>query len=442
MASKSERRRLRLERQRRKKYAPARYTEKTLHEDREYGFYWYSWLWRVLRPVLIFLCSLLIVLGGVSFGWSKINEAFLMAVEPSSNAVVPFTIESGESVTSIGTRLQKANLLRSPSIFKYLIQFRGLTNSISYGTYNLSPSMDVNDVIAELASGSQSTERTITIIPGWTCENIADYLVEEGALANREEFLRLCNRPNLFVSDSYALRSAQEADSLKGRKYALEGYLAPDTYRVFSNASAESIIRTLLTQTNSVVDKVFYTESPDYYTDAEGTVHEVERYKTTLSQDETIILASMIQREAKTNADYTRVSAVFHNRLNAGWRLESDPTVTYLSGVNKLALSTAETSAQNNYNTYVINGLPAGPICNPSVRALEAALYPDMEYIKEGYMYFCAKEPLSGELAFAITQEEHLANVAQYRPLWEAYDQQQAEKNSATGASGDNTAAP
>ena len=111
--------------------------------------------------------------------------------------------------------------------------------------------------------------------------------------------------------------------------------------------------------------------------------------------------------------------------MNAGMRLESDPTATYLLGVDKLALSDEETSAVNNYNTYVIDGLPAGPICNPSRAAIEAALYPDMDYVSEGYLYFCATEPGSGTLAFARTLEEHQANVDKYRPLWEAYDRSQ-----------------
>ena len=116
---------------------------------------------------------------------------------------------------------------------------------------------------------------------------------------------------------------------------------------------------------------------------------------------------------------------MFHNRLNLGWKLESDPTATYLSGENKLVLSEAELTDNNAYNTYVIDGLPAGPICNPSRAAIEAALYPDMDYVSEGYLYFCATEPGSGTLAFARTLEEHQANVDKYRPLWEAYDRSQ-----------------
>lgn len=403
-----------------------KYSIRALHEDREYGLYWYAWLWKLIRPVLIFLCSVLMVIGIVSIGYDRVYGAFFAPVVADSAEVVDFQIDSGETVTQIGQRLQDANLLRDKRVFKYTVQFKGLTNALSYGVFQLSPGMNVDQIIEELTSGSQTNERVITIVPGWTCEDIADYLVAEGALEDRQEFLALCNNVDLFVGSSYALRDAQNAGTLAGRKYALEGYLAPDTYRIFTSATAESIIRTLLNQHNKVIDSVYYANNTEYYTDAEGTRHEVETYDNNLSMDQIVTLASMIEKEAANREDYARVSAVFHNRLRLGMKLESDPTATYLTGEHKLALSDAETGAINNYNTYYVPGLPVGPICNPSVAALEAAQSPDMDYINEGYLYFCAMEPTSGQLAFSITKEEHDANVAMYRPLWEEYDRRQA----------------
>ncbi|MDO4865596.1 MAG: endolytic transglycosylase MltG [Clostridia bacterium] len=403
-----------------------KYSIRALHEDREYGMYWYAWLWKLLRPVLIFLCSVLVVVGMVSVGYNRIYGAFFAPVAADSASTVAFQIENGETVSRIGARLEEANLLRDQRVFRYMVQFRGLTNALSYGTFKLSPGMSVDQIIDELTSDSQTNERVITIVPGWTCDDIAEYLVSVGALENTQEFLKLCNDVDRFVGNSYALRDAQNNGRLAGRKYALEGYLAPDTYRIFLTASPESIIRTLLNQDNKVIDDVFYTDRTEYYADEEGVYHEVETYDNTLGMDEIVTLASMIEKEAGNREDYGRVSAVFHNRLKLGWKLESDPTATYLSRQHKLALTEAETSQQNGYNTYYVPALPVGPICNPSVAALEAAMSPDMDYIEQGYLYFCATEPTSGTLAFAITQEEHDANVARYRPLWEEYDRQQA----------------
>lgn len=421
-------------RERRPFSRPMRYDQRTLREEREYGVYWYAWLWHILRPVTVFLCAVLIVVGLVTMGWNRVYETFLMPVDPNNTQTVRFTIESGDSISEIGENLENAQLLRNRTVFRYLVQFMGVTDKISYGTFDLSPSMDVNAIITELSSGSQNAERTITIIPGWTVEDIADYLYEEGAIQSREEFLTLCRDAAPFAEMSYPIKLAQDLGTLSGRKYQLEGYLAPDTYRVFRNASAQQIVSTLVEQTNTVIDEVYYSDSIQYEIDPEtGEYREVVRYRNDdLTLDEIIILASMIEKEAASTQDYGRVSAVFTNRLRAGMRLESDPTATYLLGVDKLALSNEETSAVNNYNTYVIDGLPIGPICNPSAAAMEAALYPDVEYVDEGYLYFCAKEPTSGELAFAKTLEEHEANVAKYRPLWEEYDRQRAQQQSAS----------
>ena len=421
-------------RERRPFSRPMRYDQRTLREEREYGLYWYAWLWHILRPVTVFLCAVLIVVGLVTMGWNRVYETFLMPVDPNNTQTVRFTIESGDSISEIGENLENAQLLRNRTVFRYLVQFMGVTDKISYGTFNLSPSMDVNAIITELSSGSQNAERTITIIPGWTVEDIADYLYEEGAIQSREEFLTLCRDAAPFAEMSYPIKLAQDLGTLSGRKYQLEGYLAPDTYRVFRNASAQQIVNTLVEQTNTVIDEVYYSDSIQYEIDPEtGEYREVVRYRNDdLTLDEIIILASMIEKEAASTEDYGRVSAVFTNRMNAGMRLESDPTATYLLGIDKLALSNEETSAVNNYNTYVIDGLPIGPICNPSAAAMEAALYPDVEYVDEGYLYFCAKEPTSGELAFAKTLEEHEANVARYRPLWEEYDRQRAQQQSAS----------
>jgi len=403
-----------------------RYNIKTLHEEREYGLFWYAWLWKILRPLLIFFCSVLIVIGIVKFGYEAVYNNFLGPVNIHDTNRVSFEIESGTSVTAIGSNLQKQGLIHKGSIFKYLVQLEGVTNQLSYGTFELSPSMSVNQIIDELTSGSQTNERTLTIVPGWTCEDIAEYLFNEGAIDNPDEFLKLCNDVDRFVGDSYALKSAQDAGTLVNRKYALEGYLAPDTYRVFRSAKSEDIIATLLSQNNTVIDKVYYNTDPVFQVDDEGNYTEVERYNSGLTVDQNIILASMIEREAGKVEDYAKVSAVFHNRLRLGWKLESDPTATYIFGLSHYILSQEEINDQNLYNTYVVNALPVGPICNPSTAALQAAINPDMNFINQGYMFFCATDPQTKDLAFAISREEHLENVAKYQQMWAAYDAKNA----------------
>ena len=141
-----------------------------------------------------------------------------------------------------------------------------------------------------------------------------------------------------------------------------------------------------------------------------------------MTMDQVLTMASLIEKEAK-ESDFDKVSAVFHNRLKSGMLLQSDVTVHYITGVRRMALTDEDLAQQNLYNTYVYRGLPPGPICNPSPAAIRAALYPNEMMVAEKYLYFCAKEPESGELYFSRTLEEHERAVAVYAPLWQKYDQ-------------------
>ena len=140
-----------------------------------------------------------------------------------------------------------------------------------------------------------------------------------------------------------------------------------------------------------------------------------------MTMDEVFTLASMIEKEAK-KADFAKVSAVFHNRLKLGMTLDSDVTVKYASGSQKMYLNSDDLSVESAYNTYRNKGLPVGPVCNPSMDAVVAALYPDEQYVAQKYLYFCSTDPDSGELHFSRTLEEHQAAAAMYQPLWEEYD--------------------
>lgn len=402
------------------------YNQKTLHQEREYGFYWYSGLWKLIRPLLIFTISLVICAGVILSGWNMVYEEFLMPVAPDDNTEVTFRIKYGSSVTAISNNLLDQGFIRNKGIFKILVMFQGVTNKISYGDYLLSRDMTPGEIIEVLTSGTQITERTITIIPGWTVEDIADYFVKIGALdpAARETFLSLCRDSEAFMDVSHQL---QQAGRLSDRRYALEGYLAPDTYRVFVDDEPKELLEKLLAQTEIVLDKLY---------DVSAETDE-NAFQTDLTQDEIIILASVIEKEAAQKEDFGKVSAVFHNRLKQGMRLESDPTAKYTNGATNMVLTTEQVNLDTPYNTYVISGLPVGPICNPSPAAIEAALHPNQSFIDEGYLYFCSKDPDSGELHFSQTLAEHEAAVAEYRPLWEAFDEEQrrkAEEESAKAA--------
>ena len=228
---------------------------------------------------------------------------------------------------------------------------------------------------------------------------------KNGVLEKKDHFLELCRTGEAF-SEYYYIADVLNGGNASQRKYVLEGYLAPNTYEVYTSATEEDIIRKLLSQTEAVFPE-------EYQTQAEAL---------NMTMDQVLTMASLIEKEAKEQ-DFPRVSAVFHNRLKAGMKLESDVTIHYITGVRKMALDDGDLGMTDAYNTYVNKGLPPGPICNPSPAAIRAALYPDAAMVAENYLFFCAKEPESGELYFSRTLEEHEKAVAVYAPLWQLYDQ-------------------
>lgn len=381
------------------------YDHETLRDEREYGFYWYSGLWNLLRPVLVCLGALLIVFGVVSGIWNAIDENFLSPVDPGDHTEIAFSVKSGNSLTRVSNNLETQGLIKNRTVFKYYCDFAGLGQKIQAGDYLIKKSMDMFEIADLLTTGDGHPITTdITIIPGNTIEDVAAMLKAKGIFTDESAFLNIC-RTGEGVTDYYFVGEVLKNKNISQRKYLLEGYLAPNTYEIYTDATELSIIKKLLSQT----DKVFNSE---WQTRAD---------ELDMTMDEVIILASMIEKEAK-KADFAKVSAVFHNRLDKRMKLQSDPTIHYVTGERRMSLRSSDLAVESPYNTYRVSGLPVGPICNPSPEAINAALYPDESYVAEKYLYFCSKDPDTGELHFSRTLEEHERAVEIYAPLWQIYD--------------------
>ena len=379
--------------------------ERELHERRRYGFFWYDWIWRLVRPVMVFAASFVIVCGMIYTGVDKVNELFFDAVDKTDTTVVEFEVPSGSSLSSVSRRLEEAGLINNHTVFKYMADFMGMGQKIQSGDYELTRAMSATQILDQLVSGDgKPLTMKITIIPGWTVEDVAAYLVEQKIFKTPDEFLALCKTGEAF-GGYYFVDDVRAGGTVSDRRYALEGYLSPNTYEIYTSASAESIIRKLLSQTDS----------------AWATSYQERAKEIGLTMDEVFTLASMIEKEAKT-ADFKKVSAVFHNRLKKDMTLGSDVTVKYASGSQKMALGNSDLAVESPYNTYKYKGLPVGPICNPSMDAVIAALYPNEQFVAQKYLYFCSTDPSSGELHFSKTLEEHETVVAYWRSRWEAYD--------------------
>ena len=379
--------------------------ERELIESRRYGFFWYDWIWRVLRPVLVFVCSFVIICGLVYTGWQKVDEMFFAPTDSQNQEVVSFSVKSGSSLSAVSKNLEAAGLIHNHTVFKYMADFMGMGQKIQSGDYELTRAMSATEILNQLISGDgKPLTMKITIIPGWTVEDVANYLVEIKVLSSADEFLSLCKSGEAY-NGYYFIEEVMKTGTVSQRKYALEGYLSPNTYEIYTSSSADTLIKRLLTQTEAA-----YLSGYDERAQELG-----------LTMDEVFTLASMIEKEAKTS-DFAKVSAVFHNRLKAGMTLGSDVTVKYVSGSQKISLNDSDLAVDSPYNTYTHKGLPVGPICNPSMDAVVAALYPDEQYVAQKYLYFCSAEPESGKLVFSKTLEEHNKAVSYYRQYWEEYD--------------------
>lgn len=361
--------------------------------------------WRTVRPLAIFLCACVLVLGILATAWTYLYEHYLMPPDPTDTTAVEFVVKRGSSVSSIAKQLKEADLVRNKGVFQYLSEFIGKGHQLKAGTYELNRAMTITEIIDILSAGDGGTDvMKFTIVEGLTVEGIADSLVEQKVFSSPDRFLELC-RTAEGIADKYDFIQDVVDAADEGRSYVLEGYLYPDTYEIYVGSSEETVICKML-------DRVSVIYGVTYRSRAE---------ELNMDMDEVITLASIIEKEG-LRSSFSKVSAVFHNRLKENMALGSDVTVQYALGVKRLVLTQSELDTNSAYNTYLHKGLPVGAICNPGDAAIEAALYPDSDYLEEGYLYFALTDPETGELAFTKTLEEHNAVVQQYRPLWEAYD--------------------
>ena len=253
-------------------------------------------------------------------------------------------------------------------------------------------------------------EKTIKIPEGWTNQDIADYLAKLGPWPSAD-FLRLVGSAQANYADS-AKAITPDASSTdftkqfsfladKPAQASLEGYLFPDTYRVYASSSAAEIITKLLTN----FDQKLTPQMRDDIKSQGKTIYDI------------LIMASIIEKEAPINyatgdnRDAKIISGIFWRRLARGQALQSDATVSYILHDNKTQHSGADLTIDSPYNTYKYAGLPPGPICNPGLLAIEAAIYP----ASSSYDYFLTA-PGTGQVIYARTYEQHLQNKYKYLP--------------------------
>ena len=296
-----------------------------------------------------------------------------------------FSITINEGIDSIAKNLENADLINSEFWFKIYIKKENLDKKIQAGDYTLSPTLSIKEIVNILKNGQTvNNEMTIKIIEGWGMAEINKYLVEN-SISNNNEFLVLARTKVSNWDYDFLKEASSEAD--------LEGFLFPDTYRIFNDAAAEDIIVKMLDN----LDKKMTIEMREDIENSGRNIYEI------------ITLASLIEKEVRSYGDMQIVSGIFLNRIKNGQPLESCATLAYILEENKKQYSIEDTQIDSEYNTYKNQGLPPGPICNPGINAIKAAVYPkDTEY-----NYFLNRFD-NGETVFSKSYEEHLANKAKY----------------------------
>ncbi len=363
-------------------------------------------IWSIMRPFMIALSCILLIVAILYTGTDYILNKYLLPVDSNNPTPVQVVIERGSSVSSIADTLEAYALVKNAAVFKYYIDFSGHGNKLRSGQYIFNQQMSMKEITDKLSKGDgRSIVTMFTIIEGTTVEEMAEVLLKDGIIISKDKFLSLAKDGKEFLS--YPFIAEIDNEEAVNRKYVMEGYMFPDKYEIYVGSSEETIIKKMLNKFNSIMGEKYISRA--------------EELGFTI--DEVVTLASIIEKEAKPD-DFSKVSAVFLNRLERGMPLESCVTVQYVLGTKKLNLSSEDIAVESPYNTYKYKGVPMGPICAPSLKAIEAALYPDEEYLEQGYLYFTTKDPTSGELEFNIAYSDHEAAVEKYRPLWEEYDKQ------------------
>lgn len=310
---------------------------------------------------------------------------------PESSRTVTFTVNQGDTATTISRRLQQAGIIQSTELFDELTALEGLQNGLASGQYDLSANMPVSEVIARLHQGAASAFK-VTIPEGKRVEEVATILQQAGVVQSAD-----------FLT---ALKAGgYNYDFLAGdpKGAGLEGYIFPDTYDFPKHNTPQDVVNAMLKDFGQRV-------TPDLRAafKQEG-----------LSLHQAVTLASIVEREAQDPSERPVIASVFFNRLKQGMPLQSDPTVQFVLAADpqsvaqfgwwKKDLSLDEYKIASPYNTYINPGLPPGPIANPGLASLQAVAHP----AQTKYLFFVAKG--DGTHAFAETFAEHQANIAKYQ---------------------------
>lgn len=335
---------------------------------------------------IVIIVAVVVIYQGALWAYNSAYE--LMAKEPEEDRTIVnkfVEIPKGSNTETIGNILKEEGLISNVVYFRILAKIKGLDATFQYGEYTFNTGMSEEEIMEILATQGEKREVVSFTIPeGFSLEQIGDRL-DARDIVLKSDFM------SAVENGKYGY---EFLDSIPDRNLKLQGYLFPATYEVYTDATAEDIVSTMLEK----FDQVFKDE---YYPVME---------KNGMTLDQIITIASIIEKEVKVPEERPLVSGVIYNRLEINMNLQMCSTIMYVLDVPRDRVFYRDLEIESPYNTYKNAGLPLGPIANPGEASIIAALYPD----DNNYLYFVLTDPEVGSHEFNVTLEGHNAAKNKY----------------------------
>ena len=309
--------------------------------------------------------------------WQIYAPQSLQSVPP-----VIYTVLKGQGNKEIAEDLKNQGIIKNPWFFRLYVVMSGKHQKLQAGSYEISPSISVAQIVKKLTSGDV-IKNTVTIIEGWNINDIGQYL----------ESKKICTRADFSESVKKDYSNSFEFLKTKPQKLSLEGYIFPDTYQLAIDGTPETLLKTALAN----FDKKLTPQLRE----------EIALQKKTIFQ--IITMASLIEKEVRSPEDKKIVAGILWKRLENNMLLQVDATINYITGKNNPSSTIKDTTIDSPYNTYKYPGLPLGPISNAGIESILAAIYPQ----KSDWWYYLSA-PETKKTIFSKTLEEHNTAVAKY----------------------------
>jgi UPF0755 protein len=330
---------------------------------------------RVFGRLLIVVVVIMMGCGAISGFWFA---TALEAPDPEAEEAVEFVVESGWSSNRIATELKNSGLIKNENVFLLYCKLTGHNGQLRSGQYLLAPSMSVIQIVKVLLEG-KVIEESFMVPEGYQLKQIEKVFVSAG----------ICDAETFWDTAANGRFDYSFLNGLEAGEKRLEGYLFPDTYRIDRGMPAERVMNLMLRRFEEI-----YQTMPEN--------------GTGLTENQIVILASIVENEIKLDEERPLAASVFLNRLRQGMKLESCATIQYHYDVKKTRLLYSDLEIESPYNTYKYPGLPPGPISSPGAASIKAVF----EAPETDYLFFVAKNDGSGGHVFSRTLSEH--NRAQW----------------------------